>query len=123
MTWLALVLFTPWFAILAWAYWAFPRDLPKTAARRAFDAVSISVAFIASTALLYAFYVANAGNGGAIWQQVIASLGAYAGFLALLLFAFIVRARLWPRANALPTGGTPPSGQTVHQRGSGSDQP
>ena len=97
MTWLGLILFAPWFLIMAWCYWAFPRDLPRTAARRAFDLVSIVTAFAASAAGLYWFYIGNAGSGGPIWQQVVATLGAYLGFLVVLLFAFAVRSRVWGR--------------------------
>lgn len=99
MTWLGLILFAPWFLIVAWWYWAFPRDLPRTLPRRLFDLVSIVAAFAASAAGLYWFFIENTNSGDAIWQQVIATLGAYLGFLLVLLFAFAVRSRIWRRLN------------------------
>ncbi|WP_440224326.1 hypothetical protein ACQQ2N_03690 [Dokdonella sp. MW10] len=97
MRWLALVLFAPWFAILVWAYWAFPKSLPRTLARRAFDLAAIAVAVGISAWAMIASYEANADIGGSIWKQVAASSFIYGAFLGVLLLAVVVRALAWRR--------------------------
>src|SRR5688572_21721922 len=44
---LAMILFLPWFLILAWAYWAYPRA-PRDAARLLADAAALAVATLAA---------------------------------------------------------------------------
>ena len=99
MSLLALVLFAPWFAILGWAYWTFPRALPRTAARRAGDLLALLLAVIGSARAMHLAYAANVGFGGAIWKQVIATLCGYGVFLAVLFAAFVLRS-LWKPARA-----------------------
>lgn len=95
MSLLALVLFSPWFAILGWAYWTFPRTLPHTPARRAGDLVALTIAVIGSARAMHLAYAANVGFGGAIWKQVIATLCGYGVFLAVLGMAFVLRSLWW----------------------------
>ncbi len=95
MRWLALALFAPWFAILLWAYWVFPRSLARTPARRVFDALAIVAAITAGIVAMLAGHDANAGVGGSIWKQVAAATTIYGAFLGVLLVALIVRARIW----------------------------
>lgn len=90
MSLLALILFAPWFAILAWAYWRFPARRPG-AAGRGIDLLVLLLALLASAAAMYGAYAANIGFGGAIWKQVIATLWGYAVFLAVLGAAMLVR--------------------------------
>ena len=95
MRWLAILLFAPWFAILIWAYWRFPRSLPRTAARRAFDAVVILATLVASVVAMLHWHDLNVGVGGSIWKQVAASTAIYGAFLGVLLAAVLVRAAIW----------------------------
>ena len=50
MRWLALILFTPPFAVLVWLYWQFPRSTPRTSARRRYDVVALLVCLAAANA-------------------------------------------------------------------------
>ncbi len=97
MRWLAIILFAPWFAILLWAYWSFPRGLPRTRARRAYDLVVMVGALGACIAAMLHWHDINVGIGSSIWKQVAASTAIYGAFLGVLLVAYLVRARLWPR--------------------------
>lgn len=92
---LALILFLPWFAILAALYWFYPRQ-PRGGARRRFDIAALAAAFAA-------FLVANhwaLGHAdrayGRLWPQILATSVAYGAFLLVLAFAFLVR-RAWLR--------------------------
>ena len=92
---LAMILFLPWFAILAALFWAYPRT-PRHAARRLFDAAALVLATTA--ALLSTWWsVRNADPGhGAMWRQVLASTLSYGAFLGVLTVAWFGRRR-WLR--------------------------
>jgi hypothetical protein len=93
---LPLILFLPWFAILGALYCLFPRN-PRTAARRLFDAAVLVCSAVASfIAMRWGFESATA-TGGAIWKQVLATLLTYAAFLAVLVIAALLRARIFRR--------------------------
>ncbi|HET7358692.1 MAG TPA: hypothetical protein VFJ04_00955 [Rhodanobacteraceae bacterium] len=108
MRFLSLLLLGPWLLVLAWAYWAYPKSLPRTAWRRSFDALALLLAaattvWLALTA--YDGYVAAPADAfgrhsGAIWRHVAPALYAYGGFLAVLAACFAVRAWLWRRRGA-----------------------
>jgi hypothetical protein len=93
MRFLALLLFAPLFAIYVWLYWSFPRELPRTAARRRFDAAAIVFAIAATVAALVAAFDRDYGQVGPIWPQVAATLAAYHVFPVLLIAAWFVRRR------------------------------
>lgn len=95
MRWLALILFAPWFAILLWAYWSFPRAMARTAARRGFDLAAILAAIGLGAWAMIASYEASAGIGGSIWKQVAASTFIYAAFLGVLALAMLLRRLIW----------------------------
>jgi hypothetical protein len=105
MRYLAILLLAPWLLILCWGYWAYPKNLPRTSARRIFDFVALLLAMIASAqCALVGFDVAELptvdGFGrasGAIWQQVLPALYGYGAFIAVLLLAMLLRHRLWKR--------------------------
>ena len=89
---LALILFAPWFAILAALFWMYPRQ-PRSGARTAFDTLSLLLATTAS-ALGMVWGMRNADpNAGAIWKQVLATSVAYGLFLLVMTAALITRAR------------------------------
>jgi len=97
---LALILFLPWFLVLAALYWFYPRDLDKGGARRRFDLVALALAFVA------AFIAGRWGYGfadrsieaGPIWRQVLASLLAYKAFLLVVGCAWAWRGARFRRA-------------------------
>ena len=106
MRYLALILFVPAFAILAWLYWKFPRALPVTGARRGFDLAVLVVAIAGSL-----FAVASAispdeaklgqeavsSEHGPMWPQILAVLAAWHVYPFVLGIAYLVRGRLFGR--------------------------
>jgi len=90
---LALILFLPWFAILAVIYWFYPRTLPRTPARRRFDLAMLALAFVASfIAGRWGYAIASTSiEAGPIWRQVLASLLAYKAFLVVMAAAWTWR--------------------------------
>lgn len=109
---LALILFIPWFSILAWLFWAYPRQ-PRGGARTAFDAASLILATLAAGwGMHWGFYNADP-QAGAIWKQVLATSVAYGLFLAVMTAALILRWR-WLRrraATAASFSSRPPAGK------------
>ena len=101
MSFLALVLFAPWFALLGWVYWAFPRAHVAPPARRGFDGVVLVVALAASIAAMLAAYRLPWEDAGPLWPQVVATLAAYHAFLFVLVAGWLVRARRYRRRQAV----------------------
>lgn len=92
---LALILFVPWFSILGWLFWAYPRQ-PRSAARTAFDSAALALAAIAAFwGMHWGMHNADP-HAGAIWKQVLATSVAYGLFLAVMTAALIARWR-WLR--------------------------
>ena len=92
---LALLLFAPWFLILAVLYWIYPRQ-PRDAARRLFDVAALAIALVAFVLTLHwAHAIADRGYG-AMWPQILATSVGYGVFLAVLVVAIFVR-RAWLR--------------------------
>ena len=92
---LALILFIPWFAILAVLFWYFPRQ-PRTGARKAFDAISLALATAAAFAGMHWSMLNADPSHGAMWKQVLATSVSYGLFLAVMTVALVVRWR-WLR--------------------------
>ncbi|MEO5829628.1 MAG: hypothetical protein ABIQ36_03575 [Rhodanobacter sp.] len=105
MRYLAILLLMPWLLILCWGYWAYPKSLPRIAARRIFDVAAVLLAMIAAAqSAVIAFdqvelpSVDGFGRAsGAIWQQVLPALYGYAAFTVVLLLAMLLRYVLWGR--------------------------
>lgn len=98
MPYLALVLFLPWFLLLGSLFWLFPRQ-PRNARRKGFDLVTLGIAFVLGFIGMqggYALGEADPGSG-AIWKQVLATLGAYGAFLVVLTVALPLRMWLLQR--------------------------
>lgn len=90
MSFLTLILFFPWFAILGALFWLFPRT-PRGAARVVFDLLTLVIALVLSViAMRYGYDNADPA-AGAIWKQVLATLNAYGAFLAVLALAWPLR--------------------------------
>lgn len=93
---LALILFLPWFTILAVLFWKFPRA-PRGWQRTLFDAMSLLLAMTAAAGGMY-WSMENADpTFGHMWQQVLATSVSYGLFLLVVTIALIVRWR-WLRA-------------------------
>jgi len=87
---LALILFVPWFTILAALFWMFPRQ-PRGPARKAFDIASLVLATAVATFGMH-WSVHNAEPGyGHMWQQILATMMAYGGFLMVMTVAVMAR--------------------------------
>jgi hypothetical protein len=93
MRFLALLLFAPTFALLTWLYWAFPRGLPRTPARRRFDLAVLALAAVATVSALTLAFDSDYGKVGPIWPQVAATLAAYHVFPVVLGIAWWWRNR------------------------------
>jgi len=91
MRYLALLLFLPTFAIFVWLYWNFPRKLPRSPARRRFDALAVVVASVLATLALGFAFDRDYGGVGPIFKQVAATLAAYHVFPVVLAIAWFVR--------------------------------
>ncbi len=96
MPYLALILFLPWFAILAVLFWLYPRT-PRTSMRRLFDAATLLIAGGGSFIGMRWGYLDASLEAGALWKQVLATLVAYGVFLGVMTVALIVRPRLLRR--------------------------
>ena len=92
---LALLLFAPWFLILAVLYWIYPRQ-PRAAARRLFDVGALAIALVAFVAALHWAHGYADRRHGEMWPQVLATSVGYGVFLAVLVVAILVR-RAWLR--------------------------
>lgn len=94
---LALILFIPWYAILAVLFWLFPRQ-PRTFARKAFDTASLVLATSLSALGMY-WSIDTADPQHHMWQQVLATTVSYGVFLGVMTLAMVVRWR-WLRVDA-----------------------
>ena len=92
---LALILFAPWFLILAVLYWVYPRQ-PRDAARRLFDIVALLVMVIAFVTTLHWAHAHATRAHGTMWPQILATSVGYGVFLLMLTVAVFVR-RAWLR--------------------------
>ena len=89
---LALILFTPWFLILAALFWLYPRQ-PRTPARRRFDVVSLLLALVAFLVSLHWSFDYADRSYGHLWPQILATSVGYGVFLAVMTAAFFLRRR------------------------------
>jgi len=88
---LTLVLFLPWFLILAVLFWMLPRK-PRPAARVVFDLASLALSLGAFWWSMH-WSVHNADtNYGKLWPQILATAVSYGVFLGVLGAAFALRA-------------------------------
>ena len=94
---LAFFLFLPVFAILGALYCAFPRK-PRGAARLLTDLAALIVAAAISLFAMHWGFALALGVAGPIWKQILATLFAYAAFLASIGVAIALRAA-WFRRN------------------------
>lgn len=90
---LALILFTPWFAILSVLYWLYPRQ-PRGPARLLADSAALALATAAAMAGMYwGMWHADPGFGP-MWKQVLATSLAYGLYLGVMTLALLLR-RAW----------------------------
>lgn len=93
---LTLILFLPWFLILAALFWFYPRQ-PRGLARRLYDLVAIALSLALFVASLYWLQDIADPAHGRMWRQILATAAGYAVFLAAMLVAFVLRALLFRR--------------------------
>ena len=90
---LGLILLLPWYAILSYVFWRFPRQ-PRSVMRCSFDIGSLLLAFgLAIASMQWSFHHATANYGG-MWKQVLATSVSYGVFLLVLTVATIIRWRV-----------------------------
>lgn len=87
---LALILFMPWFSILAALFWLFPRQ-PRGWRRTGFDLTSLVLAVAAAAAGTHWSVLHADPDADAIWKQVLATSVGYGLFLLVLAVALVVR--------------------------------
>jgi len=88
---LTLILFLPWFAILAALFWMLPRH-PRPPSRIVFDLLALALA-VAAFWFSMRWSVISADPGyGKLWPQILATAVSYGVFLAVLGAAFALRA-------------------------------
>jgi len=88
---LTLLLFLPWFLILAVLFWFVPRK-PRPVARVVFDLASLLLALAAFwSSMRWSVHSADPGYGK-LWPQILATAVSYGVFLAVLGAAFALRA-------------------------------
>lgn len=90
---LALILFLPWYAILAGLYWCYPRQ-PRTLARWSFDVVALASTTLLSILSMQWGYRNADVSVGPMWKQILATSVCYGVFLAAMATAFFLR-RAW----------------------------
>ena len=90
---LALILFTPWFLILAVLYWLYPRQ-PRNTCRRGFDIAALTLAFVGCLLSLHWSFGYADRSYGHLWPQILATSVGYGVFLAVLTGAFYLRRRM-----------------------------
>jgi hypothetical protein len=94
---LALLLFSPWFAVLGWAYWRYPQRQVAAGNTRRFDAVVLLAAVLLSAAAMRWTYRMHFEDAGTMWPQVLATLAGYHVFLLVLVAAWLLRGTLYAR--------------------------
>lgn len=97
---IALLLIGPWLAVLGWLYWLYVRRRAANGVSARFDVGVLMASGLATIACTAIGYEAALGHGGAIWKQVAAALGAYAGFNLVILFGLFWHWLARPRRRA-----------------------
>ena len=93
---LTLILFLPWFLILAALFWLWPRE-PRGIMRRLYDIAALMLSLAAFVASLYWVQDIADPAHGRMWKQILATALGYGVFLGALLVAVLVRALLFGR--------------------------
>jgi hypothetical protein len=81
---LALILFLPWYVLLAWLFWRMRARGAGTRRKLAVFGLLLAALIVAGLAGVWAYGFADP-TAGAIWKQVLACVVGYGGFLAVLL--------------------------------------
>jgi len=86
---LALILFLPWYAVLAWVFWRMRARHARARRKLAALAFIVGALLAAGWAGVWAFENADT-SVGALWKQLLASSVGYAAYLSVLLAGFAV---------------------------------
>ncbi|GGJ98299.1 hypothetical protein [Luteimonas terricola] len=87
---LTLILFLPWFLILAVLFWVYPRQ-PRGIARRLYDLVAIVLSLAVFVASLYWMHDIADPSHGRMWRQILSTAVGYGVFLAAMLVTLVLR--------------------------------
>ena len=93
---LTLILFLPWFLILAVLFWVYPRQ-PRGIARRLYDVAAVLASLALFVASLYWSHEIADPAHGRMWRQILATALGYGVFLGAMLVAFALRMLLFRR--------------------------
>ena len=93
---LPLLLFLPWFLILATLFWVYTRQ-PRGFARRLYDLGAILASLAVFVASLYWMHDIADPAHGRMWRQILATAVGYGVFLAAMLLAVVLRMLLFRR--------------------------
>jgi len=88
---LSLMLFLPWFLILAVLFWMLPRK-PRPAARVVFDLTALALSLAAFWYSMHWSVHSADTSYGKLWPQILATAVSYGVFLGVLSTAFALRA-------------------------------
>jgi hypothetical protein len=99
---LTLILFLPWFLILAVLFWVYPRQ-PRGIARRLYDLVAIVLSLAVFVASLYWLHDVADPAHGRMWRQILSTAVGYGVFLTAMLVAVVLRALLFRKKGAATT--------------------
>jgi hypothetical protein len=95
---LALVLFLPWYLVIAIAYWRH-RARPASWLQRLFDSLALLAAMIAAAiGGWWSFHSADP-DAGNMWKHVLSTVVGYGCFLLVVLLALLARG---PQRRAQP---------------------
>ncbi|HET7842801.1 MAG TPA: hypothetical protein VFL14_01525 [Xanthomonadales bacterium] len=103
---LALILFLPWYAILAGLYWVYPRQ-PRTLGRWLHDVAALTVTTVLAVVSMHWSYGYADPAAGPIWKQVLATSVSYGVFLGAITTAYFVRRRVILRPHAARSAARP----------------
>lgn len=93
---LTLILFLPWFLILATLFWLYPRQ-PRGVARRLYDLAAVVASLALFVASLHWLQDIADPAHGRMWRQILATAAGYGVFLGAMLAAFVLRTLLLQR--------------------------
>ncbi|QDW67012.1 hypothetical protein [Luteimonas granuli] len=91
-----LILFLPWFLILATLFWVYPRQ-PRGLPRRLYDLAAILASLALFVASLYWSHDIADPAHGRMWKQILSTALGYGVFLGAMLVALMLRTMAFRR--------------------------
>ncbi len=106
MSFLALLLLTPWFAVLGWLYCYYQPAKSDGSQNISYisDILVIVLAVMVSiVAMLVGQNIAQKYAGGNLWPEIVAAVLAYKAYLFVLIGAWVIRKRIRLSADSAMT--------------------